>query len=266
MAVGDVRHADMASPIRLRAYDMRGKSSYSVRSAADPKEVVTVASVGSSRTRTRPYRPENPVAAVHRGGAALLGLGLLIFGGLGLANQLAYFSTQGSSVLGLSSNGLLSTISVVVGAVLIGAAATGGVVASTVTAVIGGLFLLSGLANLAVLNTDLNFLAFRIENVFFSLVVGMILLTLGLYGRVSGGLADDNPFRVARAHRHGLTDPTEQDLAAQRARMSALTTLALAEQAVGDGRATPEQELLVEQDHRMLLAEARERAWRHTVV
>lgn len=224
-----------------------------------------MASVGSSRMSTRLSRPENPVAAVHRGGAALLGLGLLIFGGLGLANQLAYFSTQGSSVLGLSSNGLLSTISVVVGAILIGAAATGGVLASTVTAAIGALFLLSGLLNLAVMDTDLNFLAFRIENVFFSLVVGMVLLTIGLYGRVSGGLADDNPFRLARAHRHGLADPPDQDLVAQRAQMSALTILALAEQAVGDGRATAEQELLVEQDHRMLLAAARERAWRHTV-
>lgn len=223
-------------------------------------------SIQPTSTRTRLSPPENPLAVFHRGGAALLGLGLLIFGVLGLVNQLAFFTTHGSSVLGLSSNGLLSVISVLVGIVLLGAAATGGVLASTVTAGIGGLFLLSGLANLAVLNTDLNFLAFRMENVFFSLVVGMVLLTVGLYGRVSGGLSEDNPFRVARAHRHGLADPTEQELAAERARMSELTTLALAEQAVGDGRATAEQELLVEQDHRMLLAVERERAWRHTVV
>lgn len=81
------------------------------------------------------------------------------FGVLGFINQLEFFSTEGDRVLGLSSNGLLSTVSVVVGGVLIGAGARGGRTASTVTAVIGVLFLLSGLGNLAVLNTSANLLA-----------------------------------------------------------------------------------------------------------
>lgn len=205
----------------------------------------------------------SPLSSFYRAGSGLLGMGLLLFGVLGLVNKLRFFSTDGDRILGLSSNGLLSVISIVVGTVLIGAAAEGGVLASTVTATIGGLFVLSGLANLAVLNTGFNVLAFRVENVIFSLVVGMGLLVVGLYGRVSGGLAPDNPFRMARAHRHGLVDPTEQQLLAERERISALTEIASAEQAVGEGRASAEQEELVERDHRMLLAAERKRAWRH---
>ena len=80
-------------------------------------------------------------------GAVGLGGALWAFGILGLVNRLAMFSTNGGHVLGLSSNGLLSVISLVVGAVLIGAAARGGRGASTVTVTVGAAFLLSGLAN-----------------------------------------------------------------------------------------------------------------------
>jgi hypothetical protein len=60
--------------------------------------------------------------------------------------------------------------------------------------VIGVLFLVSALANLAVLNTSWNFLAFRISNVAFSVVAGLVLLMLGAYGRVSGNLPADSPY------------------------------------------------------------------------
>ena len=99
---------------------------------------------------------------LHRVVAVLLGLGLWVFGILGLVNRLDTFSTRGQPVLGLSSNGLLSIISLVVGAILIAAALRGGRLASTVTVVVGAAFMLSGLGNDLVLNTDLNVLAFGI--------------------------------------------------------------------------------------------------------
>jgi len=49
------------------------------------------------------------------------------------------------------------------------------------------LLLLSGLVNLTLIRTDLNFLAFRMGNIIFSFVVGIVLLTSGLYGRVKAG-------------------------------------------------------------------------------
>ena len=55
---------------------------------------------------------------LHRISSLLVGIMLLVFGVLGFTNNLDFFSTTGSPVLGLSTNLLLSTVSVVVGAVL----------------------------------------------------------------------------------------------------------------------------------------------------
>lgn len=73
------------------------------------------------------------INAVHRTSALVLGVGLGVFGVLGLVNRLAWFSTSGASILGLSSNGLLSMVSLVTAAVLIAAGLRGGRTASTVT-------------------------------------------------------------------------------------------------------------------------------------
>ncbi|MGY1722041.1 DUF4383 domain-containing protein [Blastococcus sp. SYSU DS0533] len=132
--------------------------------------------------------------AVHRIGAVVVAAVIAVFGVLGFADGLAFFSTEGERVLGLSSNGLLSTISVATAVVLVAAAVRGPRIASTVMIVVGVLFLVSALANLAVLNTDLNFLAFRFPNVAFSVVAGLVLLVLGAYGRVSGHLPPDSPY------------------------------------------------------------------------
>lgn len=192
---------------------------------------------------------------VHRVGAATLGVGLWVFGILGFVNRLEFLTVRGEEVLGLSSNGMLSTISLVVGAVLILAALRGGRTSSTVTAVIGVLFLLSGLINLAVLDTEYNLLAFRMPNVIFSFIAGMLLLFLGAYGRFSGGLPVDNPYYQSR-HRddpHPESDDLTQDSDEDR--------WVAAEVAVAEGHATPEQERLVHEDAQRRAAEARRRAW-----
>src|SRR3712207_9503839 len=100
-----------------------------------------------------------------------------------------------------SDLGLLSTISVVMAVVLLVAAARSPRVTSTIMIVAGSLFLLSALVNLAVLRTSVNILAFEVETVVFSVVVGLLLLTLGAYGRISGHLPDDSPYA-----RHGVAD------------------------------------------------------------
>ena len=135
---------------------------------------------------------------LHRAGAVVFGVGLGTFGVLGFVNRLDMFSTTGTPVLGLSSNGLLSTISVVVAVILIAAGLRGGRTASTVLVVIGAAFVASGLVNTLVLGTPLNLLAFRIPNVVFSFVAGALLLFLGAWGRFTGRLPDDNPYRQER--------------------------------------------------------------------
>jgi hypothetical protein len=199
---------------------------------------------------------------VHRDGAITAGLGLGIFGTLGLADRVEFFSTQGQPVLGLSSNGLLSVISLTVGTVLIGAGTRGGHQASTVTAVIGMLFLLSGLGNLAVLDTTANLLAFRMPNVVFSLIVGMLLLFLGLYGRVSGGLTPDNPYYQAR-HPVPATAGPDQFEGIRHGDNQEEQAQIEAEIAVAERHATPVQATRYRAEAQRLADAAHRRAWDH---
>ncbi|MGW2084280.1 DUF4383 domain-containing protein [Streptomyces sp. NPDC001880] len=135
---------------------------------------------------------------VYRVGAGLMGLLLLAFGVLGLINKIGFFSTGGATVAGLNTNGALSVLSICVGLLLFIGMVIGGNFASTLNMILGIAFILSGFVNLALLETDYNFLAFRIQNVLFSFVVGLMLMVFGMYGRVSGGLPHDNPYWRAR--------------------------------------------------------------------
>jgi hypothetical protein len=157
---------------------------------------------GSARSEERPGLGAR-VYAVQRTGAVLVALFLLVFALLGFASGQQFFSIQGQPVLGMSSNGLLSTISVVVALVLLAAAARGPRIVSTVMIVLGPLFLLSAFVNAIVLETRLNWLAFQFSNVIFSVVVGLLLLLLGAYGRIGGHLPEDSPYA------HPSTDEAE---------------------------------------------------------
>ncbi|MEU6821452.1 DUF4383 domain-containing protein [Streptomyces atriruber] len=135
---------------------------------------------------------------VYRAGAGLMGLVLLAFGILGLIDKIGFFDTRGDTVSGLSTNGALSVLSIVVGLLLLIGMVIGGNFASTLNTVLGVAFIASGFVNLALLDSSHNILAFRIQNVLFSFVVGVLLMTFGMYGRVSGGLPHDNPYWKAR--------------------------------------------------------------------
>ncbi len=189
-----------------------------------------------------PTDDHHSLGRVHRLGAAILGAALIAFGVMGLARGLPFLSVASAPMMGMGSNGLLATISVVVGLVLVGVAWHGGAVASTALATLGVLFLVSGLANLAVLGTAYNLLAFRFPNVVFSLLVGMALLFTGAYGRLSGGLAGDNPYVRARAD-DGAPDPERSRL-----RLAEIDEMSVAENATSNGVATPEQAALVRAD------------------
>ena len=211
------------------------------------------------RPWTTPAAPGERVLIVHRIGAVLVALVLLVFGLLGFAGGLAYFSTRGEPVLGLSSNGLLSTISVVTAAVLITAAVRGPRIASTVMMVVGVLFLLSAFANLAVLNTGLNVLAFRFPNVVFSVVAGLVLLFLGAYGRVSGNLPPDSPYAHPRTEPDAGT-PAD-DLPRTVEEFQAERAMRAAEVAVVQRTATCEQLSRVEAMSRVRGRAERRRVW-----
>ena len=183
----------------------------------------------------RSYDPR--VFAVQRIGALAVAAVVLVFGVLGFAGGLDFFSTDGEPILGLSSNGLLSTISVLTAGVLVLAALRSPRTASTLMIVVGMLFLLSGLLSLAVLRTEANLLAFQIENVIFAEVTGLVLLMLGAYGRVSGNLPADSPYARLAA---GDVEPPES-FPSTPAEFAAERTMRDAELAVVNHVATAEQ-------------------------
>ncbi|MFB7495306.1 DUF4383 domain-containing protein [Streptomyces sp. NPDC056161] len=147
---------------------------------------------------------------VYRIGAGLMGLFLVAFGILGLANHIGFFDTGGGTTLGLNTNGSLSVLSICVGVLLFVGMVIGGNFASTLNMAFGILFLLSGFVHLALLETDYNYLAFKIQNVLFSFVVGILLMVFGMYGRVGSTLPHDSPYWRAR-------HPEEAELEARRA-------------------------------------------------
>ncbi|MGV9317695.1 DUF4383 domain-containing protein [Streptomyces sp. NPDC003660] len=135
---------------------------------------------------------------VYRIGAGLIGLFLLIFGILGLVGHIGAFNVGSDTVAGLNTNGALSILSICVGVILLAGMVIGGNFASTLNMVFGVLFILSGFLNLGLLDTENNFLAFRIQNVFFTFIVGLLLMTFGMYGRVGSSLPHDNPYWRSR--------------------------------------------------------------------
>ncbi|MFJ3302048.1 DUF4383 domain-containing protein [Streptomyces sp. NPDC086549] len=135
---------------------------------------------------------------VYRVGAGLMGAFLVVFGVLGVIRHIGFFDTGGNSVVGLNTNGTLSVLSICIGLLLFAGMVIGGNFASTLNMTLGILFLLSGFLNLSLLDSGYNFLAFRIQNVLFSFVVGILLMFFGMYGRVSSTLPPDNPYWRAR--------------------------------------------------------------------
>lgn len=193
---------------------------------------------------------------VQRVGAVSVGGILLAFGLLGATSGVPFLDTHGERILGMSSNGLLSALSLVVAVVLFGAALRGPRLASTVMIALGVLFLLSALVNEAVLQTRLNLLAFRMSNVVFSIGVGLLLLLLGAYGRISGHLPDDSPY----AHPHPRADElpdrpsTPEEVAVEAA-------MRRAEIAVAEHSATEEQRRRVAAMAAVRTRDERRRVW-----
>ena len=214
---------------------------------------------GLSRWQDRPEADGSSgrVPVVHKVGALAVAAVIGVFGVLGFAGGLDFFSTDGEQVLGLSSNGLLSTVSVLTAAVLVFAAFRSARTASTIMMVIGVLFLLSALVNLALLRTELNFLAFEMANVIFSIIAGLVLLTLGAYGRVSGHLPADSPYAAA------VTDEDDEPeaFAATPQERAADAAMREAEVAVVEHRSTPDQQRRVEAMARVTTRQDRRQVW-----
>jgi Domain of unknown function (DUF4383) len=162
---------------------------------AEIKERVHFGRPGRQHTKLDEHLPsDHHLSNVYRFGAGLAGLGLIVFGVLGLINRVGVFDTHGDTTMGLNTNGALSVLSIAVGALLLYGMLRGGNFASSLNMVLGICFILSGFVNLALIDTGANFLAFHMSNVIFSFLMGLVLLTFGMYGRVGSKLPHDNPY------------------------------------------------------------------------
>ncbi|WP_455356283.1 DUF4383 domain-containing protein [Streptomyces sp. SYSU K217416] len=165
---------------------------------------------------------DHRLSQFYRVGAGLMGLVLVAFGILGLINRIGMFDTGGDTVAGLNTNGALSVLSICVGLLLFAGMVVGGNFASSLNMILGIAFILSGFVNMALLETDFNFLAFRIQNVLFSFVVGLMLMFFGMYGRVGSALPHDNPYWRARHPDQAARE--QRELAGSGARRKRLTS------------------------------------------
>jgi hypothetical protein len=118
------------------------------------------------------------------------------------------------------------------------------------------LFLVSALLNLALLRTTFNLLAFRMSNVVFSIVVGLLMLVLGAYGRISGNLPANGPY----ARPHALVEEPS-DLPSSPEEVAAEAAMREAEIAVVQHYATEDQQSRVRAMSAVRTRDGRRRIW-----
>lgn len=117
--------------------------------------------------------------------AALVGLYILAFGIIGFVETrgLTFFDRGETWVLGLQTNPAFSVLSILAGAVVFGGALVGRNLDHFINFWGGIVFLVAGIVMMTVLQTEANLLNFAMPNVIVSFLIGMVLLTAGLYGK-----------------------------------------------------------------------------------
>lgn len=150
----------------------------------------------------------HPLQPMYRLLAGLCGLFVLLFGIVGLTRTAGdpLFSEGDTTVFGLHLNLAFAIISVVVGVVLVGGALIGRNIDHFVNLVGGGVFLVAGMVMLPTQRMGGDFLNFRVSTCVVSFIIGIVLLTAGLYGRVGD---DDLQNREEHFRLHHGSDPTD---------------------------------------------------------
>jgi hypothetical protein len=124
---------------------------------------------------------------LYRALAALAGLYMLVFGIVGLvrtAGLPAFGQHDLPWVLGLRTNPAFSVLSILAGAVVLFANLIGRNIDHFVNLAASVVFLLAGIAMLALLRTEANILGFSMANCVVSFILGLVTGTAGLYDKV----------------------------------------------------------------------------------
>jgi uncharacterized protein DUF4383 len=150
------------------------------------------------------HNPVNhPLRPIYRAIAFVAGAYLIVFGVVGLIQTAgeSFTGSTGVRVLGQQSNLLWSIIALLLGAVVVGATAVGRNLDVQADKIIGWALLVFGTYALATSRTDANFLGFSIATVVVTYLVGVVLITCGLYSKV----APDSEAGAPRQVREGRT-------------------------------------------------------------
>lgn len=146
------------------------------------------------------HNPVNhPARPVYRAIAGLTGLYLVIFGVLGLLETSGseLFAQDDTLVLGQGLNLGGSILSIVLGGIILAVVGVGRNLDVRVNSVLAYGFMALGLAELAVLRTDANYLNFSVTTCMVMMVIGLVLLLASKYGKV-GSEEEAQAWREAR--------------------------------------------------------------------
>ncbi|NUS73388.1 MAG: DUF4383 domain-containing protein [Corynebacteriales bacterium] len=130
---------------------------------------------------------DHPMRGFYRGLALLSGIALTVYGVAGFVKTsgMDFFDRAGEQVWGLNQNPAFAVLNIAAGVLLVVGNLIGRNLDVLINVAIGSVMSIAGMAMLALLRTDSNFLAFTVTNVNVSFVIGTILFTAGMYGAVS---------------------------------------------------------------------------------
>lgn len=154
------------------------------------------------------HTPVNhPLRPFYRALAALAGVYLVVFGVLGLVvtGDDKAFGPSDASVLGQRANVTFAVVCLVLGVLVLAAVLIGRNVDVAVNTYLGWGLISIGTLSMLFSHTDLNVLNFSIFTCVVSYVVGLVLVTAGLYGKVgSGRPAGERPAQADREEPAGV--------------------------------------------------------------
>lgn len=141
--------------------------------------------------------------------AALAGVYVLLFGIIGVTRTAGdpLFDRGNVTVFGLRLNLAFAILSIIVGIIVLGGALWGRNLDHFINMAGGGVFLGAGILMLTVLQTSANFLNYEVATCVTSFVIGLVLLTAGLYGKV-GSPEEEAAHEAHRHHQEGEPRPS----------------------------------------------------------
>ncbi|MBM0226778.1 MULTISPECIES: DUF4383 domain-containing protein [Micromonospora] len=133
------------------------------------------------------HTPVNhPARPIYRAIGGLVGLYFVVFGVLGIIASAGndVLARNDTTVLGQGTNTGFSLLAVLLGIVILAGTVIGRNLDVAINQWLAYVLMVLGLAELAVIRTDANIFNFSIATVIVTLVLSLVLLMVGMYGKV----------------------------------------------------------------------------------